>query len=238
MRKITFTLLAIFALGLTMSLSAQKPFAGTIKSKVSCEGTTDANFLSQLPGESTEVVCGNRTKVTQIIQEGFGVISITNGDNKILYTIFDIAGMGKYYIEINADSLAAEKTKHPTKDEIVYTEETKTIAGYQCKKVNYISTDLETDEETTTILYVTTDICPGGEVNFATFPDVKGFPLRTERKIDYQGDEVTIITEAFEIVPSKKIKPVEFLLPTDALSIYDNPELMKMLGMGGGDDEE
>ena len=37
---------------------------------------------------------------------------------------------------------------------------------------------------------------------------------------------------------SKKIKPVEFLLPTDAKDIKSNPELMKMLGMGGGDDDD
>lgn len=238
MKKLTLILLAVVAFGFITNLSAQKPWAGTIKSKVTCEGTTDPNFLSQLPDESTELVCGNKTKSTQIIQEGFGVISITNGDNKIQYTIFDIVGMGKYYIEVNADTLAKAKEKNPTKEEIVYTGEKKNIAGFECEKVNFKVTDLVTDEESVIVLYVSTAICPGDGVNFATYPGVKGFPLRMERTIPYEGSNITLITEAYEVTPSKKIKPIDFLLPSDALSIYDNPQLMKMLGMGGDDEEE
>lgn len=238
MRKITIILLAVVAVGLSTSLSAQKQFSAIIKSKVSCEGTTDANFISSLPSENSVMICGNSTKSTIIIQEGFGMITITKGDAKVIYTIYDIAGMGQYYIEINADTLAKVKENNPSKEEIFYTGEKKTIAGYECEKVIFISTDLQTDEETTTVLYVSTEICPGDELNFAEFPGVKGFPLRSEKKIDYQGDEVTIISEAYEVTPSKKIKPIEFLLPSEAKSAYDSPEFLRLFGMGGDDEEE
>lgn len=237
MKRITLILVAVLTMGLT-SVFAQKgaaPFTGTITSKVTCTGTTDPNILASIPDETTEMVCGNRTKTVQNMG-GAGIISIVNGDAKKMYVIFDIPGMGKYYIETSGDSIAAQ-TKNIKRD-YKYTGEKKTIAGYECEKVIESIVDLETDEESEMILYVSKDINPGSDINFASHPGLVGYPLSTERQQDIQGQNVTLINEAVTITPSKKIKPAEFLLPSDAKDLYSSPEMMKMLGIGGGDDDD
>ena len=72
-------------MGLT-SVFAQKgaaSFTGTITSKTTCSGTTDPNIIAQINGESTQMVCGNRTKMVQVQEGGLGIIQISNGDTKM-----------------------------------------------------------------------------------------------------------------------------------------------------------
>ena len=237
MKRVTLILMTVLTMGLTSVFAQKAPasFTGTITSKMSCSGTTDPNIIAQLTGETSEMVCGNRRKVVQN-QGGAGIIQIMNGDSKMVYIIFDIPGMGKYYIETSGDSIA-EGLKN-IKTDYNYTGEKKTIAGYECEKVISTMTNLETDEETVTTIYVSKEINGGSDINFASNPGLVGFPLSTEQHRDINGEDVTILTEAVTITPSKKIKPVEFLLPTDAKDIHTSPEMMKMLGMGGDDDDD
>lgn len=238
MKRITLILVAVLTMGLTSVFAQKAPasFTGTITSKMSCTGTTDPNIIARLTGETTQMVCGNRTKIVQVQEGGLGVIQIFNGDTKMVYVVLDIPGMGKYYIETSGDSIA--KGLENIKTDYKYTGEKKTVAGYECEKVIASMVNLETDEETETTLYVSKDINSGSDINFATNPGLVGFPLITEQHRDINGENVTITTEAVTITPSKKIKPAEFLLPSDAKDIHSSPELMKMLGMGGGDDDD
>lgn len=238
MKRITLIFVAVLTLGLTSVFAQKAPatFTGTITSKTTCTGTTDPNIIAQINGESTQMVCGNRTKVVQVQEGGLGIIQISNGDTKMAYVILDIPGMGKYYIETSGDSIA--KGMEKIKTDYKYTGEKKTVAGYECEKVVVTMVNLETDEETETTLYVSKDINPGSEINFATHPGLVGFPLITEQHRDINGEDVIITSEAVTVTPSKKIKPAEFLLPSDAKDIHSSPELMKMLGMGGDDDDD
>lgn len=238
MKRITLILVAVLTMGLANVFAQKAPasFTGTITSKVTCTGTTDPNILAQMPEGTTEMICGNRTKTVQVQEGGVGIISIVNGDSKMMYLILDIPGMGKYYIETSGDSIA--KGLENIKRDLKYTGEKMTIAGYECEKVIETIVDLETDEETEMILYVSKAINPGSDINFASHPGLVGYPLRTEREQEVNGETLHIVNEAVTITPSKKIKPVEFLLPTDAKDIHSNPDLMKMLGMGGGDEDD
>lgn len=235
MRK-TFILLAALMMGFATLVSAQKPFAGTIKMHQSIIGTDDPNILSQGERDWEVTVWGNYTKTVQSIQEGFGVIAITNGDAGNVLTVLDIMGMGKYYMEIAADKIK-EKNK-TVKWDYANTGEKMTVAGYECDKINATVTDLETDESQTLVIYVSTAVNPNAEVNFAEYPGLAGFPMRTEVKTDVEGTEVTVVQEATELKANKKLKVVDFMLPSDAQDIKTNPELMKMLGLGGDEEEE
>ena len=116
MKRITLILVAVLTMGLT-SVFAQKgatSFTGTITSKTTCSGTTDPNIIAQINGESTQMVCGNRTKIVQVQEGGLGIIQISNGDTKMAYVILDIPGMGKYYIETSGDSIAKGMEKIKT----------------------------------------------------------------------------------------------------------------------------
>lgn len=236
MKKVCL-IMAVVMMGFIALVSAQKPFAGTLKMHTHIEGTDDPNILSQGEADINIKIFGNYTK-TEYSQQGVGVISITNGDAKSAVTIFDFTGMGmgKYYIEMSAEKI--QEASKNTKYDYNKTGEKKMIAGYETEKIVVTATDLETDESNTFVVYISSALNVGDDINFMETPGLGGFPLRTEKKMDIDGTEITIVTETVEVVPSKKIKQVDFLMPADAQDIKTNPELMKMFGMGGDDEDE
>ena len=220
---------------LSVSLMAQKPFAGNITFEMSAEGCSDPNVTAQLAEQSMEyTVMGNNYRME--MNQGIDVITIANGSNKTYTVVLGIPGYGKYYIQ--QDEEAIQKKMATTKYDYNYTDEEKTISGYKCKKVIVTATDLETDEEESAVIWVTNELGLGDDINFFEHPGLKGYPLSTEVKTEMNGENVTIITQATKIVPNKKVKPTMFLLPSDAKDIKEAPdELKQMLGMGGDDEE-
>lgn len=237
MKKVCL-ILAVVMMGFVSLVAAQKPFAGTIKIHSHIEGTDDPNILSQGESDESVLIFGNCTKVVATMGGGLGQIVITNGDAKNLIQIIDLSamGMGKYYMEVNADQLA-EKMKN-IKMDYNYTGEKKNIANYDCEKVVVTVTDLETDESEDLTLYVSTAINAGDAINFYQYPGLKGYPLRTEVKHDIDGTEISIIEEATEVIPSKKVKMVDFMRPSDVQDLKEHPEVLKMLGFGSGDEDD
>ena len=112
------------------------------------------------------------------------------------------------------------------------------LAGYKCKKVIVTATDLETDEEESAVLWVTSELGLGDDINFFEHPGLKGYPLSTEVKTEMDGENVTLITQATKIVPNKKVKPTMFMLPSDAKDIKEAPDELKQMLHIGEDGEE
>lgn len=235
MKKIALVLVVVM-MGFTALVSAQKPFAGTIKMHTHIEGTDDPNITSQGESDYSITLFGNYTKTVISPQEGFGITTISNGDAKTVTVLLDIMGMGKYFIETPAEKIQ-ERLKN-IKMDYNKTGEKMTIAGYECDKINVTATDLETDETEDMVVYVSTAINASDAINFQQYPGLTGYPMRSESKTDIDGTPVTVVVEATEVIANKKIKVVDFLLPSDAQDIKTNPDLMKMLGMGGDDEEE
>ena len=229
-RKISLWLAVIMVFG-AVATFAQKPFAGTITFSTTAEGTDDPNVAAELADMTQEVILmGNSTK-TVINQSGVGIINIANGDYKLVTTVIDIPGYGKYYIERDENDI--KKSFETSKLDYNYSDEKMTIAGYECKKVTVKVTALETDEENSVILWVTDGLMTGDAINFSSYPGLKGYPMRTEVKRDINGEELTLISSATKVTPSKKIKSTEFLRPSDATNIKDAPaDLKAMLGLG------
>lgn len=234
MKKITLLLVAFLLLAAS-ALNAQKEFAGIIKSKMTVSGTTDPNIINSIPDEIVQYALGNVSKVVQA-SPGINVTVITNGNTKTLYTVFDITGMGQYYMATTEADIT--KSLENIKQDLVYTGEKETIAGYSCEKVLCKTVDLETDEENVTTLYVSKDFNSDPSINFASYPGLVGFVMKNTIERDIQGTQVTITTEVTEITPNKKVKPVDFALPSGAKEVKDENELMKILGVGGDDDED
>lgn len=228
MKKVVLVL-ALLVMGFTVSVSAQKSFAGRIHYKISVEGTDDPNFLAQMTEGSDVIIFGNKTKTVMNMQ-GVGITNITDGDARFTMTVIEITGMGKYYVELPADSI--EKKHKNQQCDVTYLDETKDIAGYKCKKAEVVITDLETDENETMILWVSDDFNAMEAINFGSpYSCLKGFPLRSETSMDYDGNKITIITEATEIKADKKIKAFDFMRPSDAKDLMQDPDMRKMLGM-------
>ena len=234
MKKQIRLLMVVAAIFLSISAFAQKPFAGRIVFEMSAEGSSNPAIAAELAESTMEyIVMGNNYRMN--MNQGIDIITIANGNNKTYTVILGIPGYGNYYIEQTAEDL--EKKQNSYKRDYQYTEETRTIAGYNCKKVIVTVTDLETDEEDSAVLWVTTELGVGDDINFYDQPGLKGYPLRTEIKTEIDGENVTLCTTATSVTPDKKIKPTMFLLPSDAKSFKDAPEELKQMLGGGGDEE-
>ena len=219
----------------SVSLMAQKPFAGNITFEMTAEGCSDPNIAAELAEQSMEyTVMDNNYRME--MSQGIDVITIANGTNKTYTVVLGIPGYGKYYIQ--QDEAAIQKKMATTKFDYNYTDEEKTISGYKCKKVIVTATDLETDEEESAVLWVTNELGLGDDINFFEHPGLKGYPLSTEVKTEMNGENVTLITSATKIVPNKKVKPTMFLLPSDAKDIKEAPDELKQMLHMGEDDEE
>lgn len=234
MRKVRF-LMVIVMMIFSVSLMAQKPFAGNITFEMTAEGCSDPNIAAELAEQSMEyTVMDNNYRME--MSQGIDVITIANGTNKTYTVVLGIPGYGKYYIQ--QDEAAIQKKMATTKFDYNYTDEEKTISGYKCKKVIVTATDLETDEEESAVLWVTNELGLGDDINFFEHPGLKGYPLSTEVKTEMNGENVTLITSATKIVPNKKVKPTMFLLPSDAKDIKEAPDELKQMLHMGEDDEE
>ena len=232
MKKITLLLLTILMVA-TSTVFAQKQTGYAITFKITVSGTDDPNILNNVPESKTEYLFGNYAK-TVVDAEGYSISSITNGDKKVMDVIFDITGLGKYVVETTEEEMLKEREN--IKTDVKYSGEHKTIAGYDCEKVVVTTTDNETDEESTTIVYVSKDLNSCAGLNFAAYPGLVGYPLYMEIKQDVQGTEITQVMEATSVVVNKKIKITDFLLPSDGKKMT-REEFAKMFG-GGEDDDE
>lgn len=234
MKKQIRLLMVVAAMFLSISAFAQKPFAGRIVFEMSAEGSSNPAIAAELAESTMEyIVMGNNYRMN--MNQGIDIITIANGNNKTYTVILGIPGYGNYYIEQTAEDLA--KKQNSVKRDYQYTEETRTIAGYNCKKVIVTVTDLETDEEESAVLWVTSELGVGDDINFYDHPGLKGYPLRTEMKTEIDGENVTLCTTATSVTPDKKIKPTMFLLPSDAKSFKDAPDELKQMLGGGGEEE-
>ena len=234
MRQVRF-LMVIVMMILSVSVMAQKPFAGNITFEMSAEGCSNPNIAAELAEQSMEyTVMGNNYRME--MSQGIDVVTIANGTNKTYTVILGIPGYGKYYIQ--QDEEGVKKKMATTKFDYNYTDEEKTISGYKCKTVIVTATDLETDEEESAVLWVTSELGLGDDINFFEHPGLKGYPLSTEVKTEMDGENVTLITQATKIVPNKKVKPTMFMLPSDAKDIKEAPDELKQMLHIGEDGEE
>ncbi len=228
MKKILLPIIAFVFLSL--NVNAQKQFAGIIKSKISFEGEDlDPDLKGQVIEKETKVL-DNKSR-TDISAQGVGQTKIVDGDKNMVYFILDISSMamGVYYKE---DTI-------PTKSDLVQFDyeydknDKRTIAGVECYRVTCTTTNLEDDETQTITLYISDDFLP--EYKSPEYIGLKGYPLYT--KIYVESQSYYVVDEATEIIPSKKIKPVTFLLPSGAVSFKEMPADIKS-ALGIEDEEE
>lgn len=209
MKKIiSSTLIALVLLVATSyTTNAQKKFRGTINYTMSYAGTIDAATAAQMPKTVVVSVYDNLQKMT-LSMGAFNLDIITNGDSKTVTTLMDIMGQKKYY-KMTTEEIEAKIAENPV-PEIKYSEETKTIAGYVCKKAEYIQKDDEGNSSSATVYY--TEELGGAALNYGgEFNNLKGVPLEY---ISTDPDGIISTVTATE-VKKGKVKDTDFLIPTD-----------------------
>jgi len=171
---------------------------------------------SMLPTEMTTIIGEEHSKVIQNTMMG-EQITIFNVKTKMTTSLINLMGQ-KIAIEINT-----AENSNENKPIIKYIDESKTIAGYECKKAIYtISTLADNVEESMTMeLYYSPEIPSQSNQQFN---ELKGFPL--QYSINTQG--MTMKLKAKSVTKEKFTKKI-FEIPSD----YEKmtlEEFQKMMG--------
>jgi len=225
MKKITFLLLTI-SLFAVYNVQAQKQFAGEIRFETKLTGSDDPNLISSVPTQIIEVsILGNKSK-TVVKSDMYAVTNVWDGDKETANMVLEITGMGKYFKKWSSEEWKEKSKFNDYKYQNV--DEFKTICDYKCQKVVVTVTNTEDDSTSEVILYVTKEI-GASKVN-AEFPGLAGYPLMIMQPVEEYCPTCYITVEAQKVTP-KKLKDIDFLLPSDAQNIDDNPEIKQMLGL-------
>jgi len=225
-RSLIFSVIAVVSMNCTLSAQNPKSFKGVVTFTISYSGNIDAATIAQQPKMLTVMVMDNKQKTSMTFGPVY-IDVITDGDKKETITLIDMMGEKKYYkaLQAETESELAEKGT----PEIIYTEETKTIAGYTCKKAKYITKDSDGNTDTL-MVYFTPDL--GSEAsNFgSTFHGLKGFPM------EYVVDQNEIITTISATEVKKgKVKDTDFLIPTDYVEMTPEEKAQMKAALKGGE---
>jgi len=185
----------------TANAQKSKSFAGTVKFSVTFEGNT--NPKDHAPQEQLYTIFGNKIK---IVVPARSMTQILDGDAVKVTVLYDIPGYKSGYT-VSKEGLEARQERY----NYSYTkgEDTMTVCGYLCTRYDVTIYDTDEDEETTAVVYTTTEIGEGSDINIFEYPGLTGFPLYSET----EEKGVKEIQKAVEIKPTK-VKGIDFLTPT------------------------
>ncbi|HNW70083.1 MAG TPA: hypothetical protein PKI01_06755 [Bacteroidales bacterium] len=226
MKKAISALVIVMTVSLICGINsyAQKKFKGIVNYTIAYSGTIDPATAAQQPKAMILSIYENKQKMN-IPMGPVNIDIITDGDAKTSTTLLDIMGEKKYY-KMTTEEIEKQISENP-EPVITYKEETKTVAGYTCKKAEYSET--KDDEKSTTIVYYTEDL--GGELlNYGgQFNKLKGVPL--EYVITTPDGIITTFT-ATE-VKKGKVKDTDFLIPDDYVELTAEEKQQMMNQMKG-----
>jgi hypothetical protein len=221
------TCFALFALTYSTSAQTPKSFKGIITYSMSYSGG-DAATIAQQPKISTTYVMDNKKKSCVSVGEA-SLSSITDGDKKEVIILFEQPGF-KGYFKMDKAEIDADMTDKGT-IEIKYLDETRTIAGYSCKKALCINKKTDGKSDTTVVFY--TEDLGGDATNFGDnqLNGLKGFPL--EIVSTEHGIKVTVTATE---IKKGKVKDTDFLIPADFTELTGEMRTqLKTMITGGGE---
>jgi GLPGLI family protein len=196
-----------------------KAFEGTITYTLNFdEAGLDPASASMLQGREMIIsIKGDKSRM----EMDMGMMkNVTIADSKSgdAVTLLDIMGQ-KMAIKMTKEQL--EKQKAETKEpEIVYSDETKEVAGYKCKKATIKSED----GEELAIYY--TDEIPSSNSATNQFKGLKGFPL--EYQANQNGLKMLVSAKS---VKTGKVEDSKFKVSSDYKEVTQE-ELQRMFGGG------
>ncbi len=174
--------LLVFVLLWSETNQAQSPFRGRITYHISYPGSMiDLAELEELPGKA-EIVTKNNLVRTELTGENISIdqVKIADGENKEVATLLEIL-REKYVIRKDYSQIQADLREMP-QVELEYTNETKEIEGYTCRKV-IARTEDDMGNEYESVIYYTDEI-PGDAFNFDTpYHEIPGLMLEYEMRV-------------------------------------------------------
>lgn len=223
-KKIIFALISLVTV--FTSCDSLKPGAGKItEGKIAYKIDLSQTDIGMLQKQMLEMA-----KLTISFKDAFvktdfdmGMVATTviaDGNTKTGLMLFSMMG-NKTASKMSAEDFS-QKEKTKGKYTVEYSDETKEIAGYKCKKAN-----VKLENGTTLSLFYTEDIQPAKMNTDFTYEGIKGFPL--EMQIDMNGMKVNMVATSVDGAP----------LPADYFSMtipegYTETDMAGFGGMMGG----
>ncbi|MBI5541094.1 MAG: DUF4412 domain-containing protein [Bacteroidia bacterium] len=221
--KIVSVALLFVAVLVSVNCMAQKKgkeFTGSILYSVTVQGEVDPSMASQLPTEVLICYSGPKTRLEQKSAMG-SVIIITNSETKEQVVLLDMMGQ-KMALKSTKEETEKAQAEIP-KGTVTVGTETKKIAGYDCKKADFVQ-----DGKTSTI-WVTDGIDLKNSNWQTQYKDVEGVMLEYVQEGGQEG-EIKMLISAKE-VKKEKVKDAMFAIPTGYQEMSMS-EFKKMMGGG------
>lgn len=189
-------------------------------------GFGEQETVTQIKGEKS------RTEMTSMMGS---TIMLFDGKNHTVLT--DMMGNKTGYTATKEEMEAASKNEKEVKPKIEYTNEKKTIAGYECTKAIVTTTGKDKKDMKMTV-WVTDkikyDLPKSKSGNMMDLGDLKGYPLEMEMQQSQQGMDMKIIISATE-VSTAAVDDSVFKANTDGYKMYTYKEFSdKMKAQRGG----
>lgn len=201
----SFSKVCIAALLLVMGTPATaQSFEGVITYKISYENLPEemAAYESMLPTEAISTLKGHMYKMEQPLSMGMKQVTIMDNKEESGVLLMDMMGR-KNAIVLDKES-RKEFESEKDEPEIKYLNETKMIAGYECKKAE-MKFEAENGESGKMIIYYTDKIAPK---DMNQVKGLKGFPLQYSTNAGQ-----FIMTLTAESVNKGKVSDEEFTIP-------------------------
>lgn len=205
--------IAVFTMG--ANVNAQSSFEGKITMKIEYEEVPEEYepYMSMFAKEAITYVKGNKTRSEQASTMGSNV-TIMNGETGEGVLLSSMMGQ-KIAMKMNDSTSKSADTLKPV---ITYSNETKEIAGYKCKKA-----ELKYGEEDPIEVWYTEELETGGK---SSFSGLKGTPM--QYTVSERG---MVMVMTVTNVSKETVSDDKFIVP-EGYTYKTKEELMKM-GTGG-----
>jgi GLPGLI family protein len=225
MKKSMYSIFAVI-IALVMSASydaiAQKPFSeGKIVYEISYpDMEMDNSMAAMMPTEQLVYVKGHMSRSDFSMGMGMSSSSITNAKTGEVIALTDMMG-SKSAVRISGDDIKkAGETSKNGKPKVTLTNETREIAGFNCKKA------VLTMESGTTLDIYYTDKITAKLSGSTDFKEINGFPL--EYAIEQSGIKMKFTAKS---VSAEKVADNLFAIPSD-YKVMTQEEMRKQFGGG------
>jgi len=186
-------------------LNAQQ-FEGKILYDIETGKDLDPRAQMMMPKKSTYYVKGNKSRMEAELPMGMSNVIITDLERKVSTNLLNVLG-SKYAIE---EPLKEEYGTESKSFRVSNTKETKTIAGYVCKKAQLTYIDTATGEERNADAWFTDEIVVDTRLFEKSFAQIKGTLL--EFSVTQEGFSIKLIAK--EVIP-QVVADKMFDIPTD-----------------------
>jgi GLPGLI family protein len=222
-KNLRITLLSVLLMMVVSAFAGPKPFEGIITFKITYpDNKFSESQMAMFPKVMTITIKGDKAKSE--IQTPMGAqIEITNYSDKSKVALINMMGQ-KYAIPETSEEIMADMSKEPT-PEVQITTETKTIAGYTCKKA--IITVNDDGSKTTYEVWFSEDFgAMNPNFDNPLYKDINGVLL----EFSMVTPQFTMVFSAIS-VEKQSISIKEFEVPAD-YTITTKEELQSKMGGG------